>query len=172
MNSNRQRLYAVCPFLILAAAALGQDSKPLNLSIRLGKFEPAFSSARDEGKSWFAIGADTRIKTLGVSSTNPGTSSYLTVSFDSYSKGDFRAMPILLNFVTRTNELYFSAGAGLTFAGERNDDEGDKTRIGFALGVGYDFVQGRTPLFVEAKYFGNSSNDHLNGFAIYLGVRL
>jgi len=172
MNPNRYHLFTLAALTAMSGSALCQDSKPLNLSIRVGQFQPAFSAARDEGRSWFAIGGDTRIKTLGVSSTNPGTSSYLTISFDSYSKGDFRAMPILLNYVTRTNELYFSAGAGLTFAGERDDDEGDKTRVGFAFGVGYDFMQGRTPLFVEAKYFGNSSNDHLNGLAIFLGIRL
>lgn len=165
---------SLIPLLALAVSSTGsaQDSKPLNLSIRIGKFEPAYSAARDEGKSWFSFGLDTRIKTLGVSAANPGTSSYLTVSFDNFSKGSFRSMPLLLNYVTRTNELYFSIGAGVAFTGEPDDDSGDGARIGLGLGVGYDFVQGRTPLFVEAKYFLNSANDHLNGFGIFLGVRL
>jgi len=172
MTLSKLRLLVPISLLALPAAGWGQDSKPLNFSIRVGKFEPAYSAARDEGKSWTAIGFDTRIKTIGVSSSNPGTSYYLTLSLDNYSRGSFRATPILLNYVMRTNELYFLAGAGVTLAGEPDDDETEKTRAGFALGVGYDFQQGRTPLFAELRYLINSSNDHLNGFGLFLGIRL
>lgn len=172
MTLTYPRFLLPLALLALPAVGWGQDSKPLNFSIRIGKFEPAFGAARDEGKSWTAIGFDTRVKTIGVSASNPGTSTYLTLSLDSYSKGSFRAMPLLLNYVTRTNELYFSAGAGVTFAGEPDDDESDKTRIGFALGIGYDFQQGRTPLFAEIRYLANSTNDHLNGLGLFLGIRL
>lgn len=158
--------------LTSSLGALAQESKPLNLSIRIGKFEPAYSVARDEGKSWAAIGLDTRLKTLGVSAANPSHSTYLTLSVDNYSKGSFRATPILVNYVSRTNELYFAAGAGVTLAGEPDDDDSEKVRLGGALSVGYDFQQGRTPLFVEVKYYFNSRNDHLSGLGIFLGVRL
>lgn len=158
--------------LAISGLALAQESKPLNLSIRLGQFNPSGGVARDEGKTWFAMGGEYRFKELGVSTSNPGTSSYLTVSLDTYNKGDFRANPLLLNYVTRTNELYFTAGAGITFADEPKDSSRDQTRLGYQLGVGWDFQQGKTPLFVEAKYWGASNNDHFNGIGFYIGIRL
>jgi hypothetical protein len=163
---------ALVPIAMLAFAGTGfaQESKPLNLSIRAGVFQPSNGSARDEGKSWFAIGAESRIKNLGVSATNPGMSSYFTISVDSYGKGDFHAVPVLLNYVVRNNELFFTGGAGVSFVDVPGDSA--NTRAAFALGAGWDFQKGKTPLFVEAKYFIHSSNDHLNGLGLYVGVRL
>lgn len=160
-------LLALCA---LASAGLAQESKPLNFSVRLGVFQPSNGSARDAGKSWFAIGVETRIKHFGVSATNPGMSSYLTISGDSYGKGDFRAIPVLVNYVYRNNELYFTGGAGISFVDEPGDES--NTRAAFALGVGWDFQKGRTPLFVEAKWFTHTSSDRLNGLGLYVGIRL
>jgi hypothetical protein len=153
-----------------AAIAPAQVTKPLNLSIRAGIFTPSSSVARDAGKSWFAIGAEARIKDIGVSMTNPGHSSYLTVSVDSFSKGGFRSIPILANYVYRTDELYFTGGAGVALVEEPGGD--DETRFGYQIGAGWDFARGATPFFVEAKWFGTSGNDRLNGFGFYVGVRL
>ena len=165
------RIALVAPAVFaLAAAGFAQESKPLNLSVRVGVFQPSNGSARDEGKSWFAIGAETRIKNLGVSMTHPGMNSYFTISADSYGKGDFHAVPVLLNYVVRNNELYFTGGAGVSFIDEPG--ESANTRAAFALGAGWDFQKGKTPLFVEAKYFIHSSNDRLNGLGLYVGVRL
>jgi hypothetical protein len=155
---------------VFAAAGFAQESKPLNISLRIGTFQPNDSSAKDEGKSWFAVGVETRFKNLGVSASNPGMSSYLTLSLDHFSKGDFGSTPILVNYVYRNNELYFTGGAGASFIDEPG--ESANTRIALALGVGWDFQKGKTPLFVEAKWFGHSGGDKLNGLGLYVGVRL
>jgi hypothetical protein len=48
----------------IAAAAAAQVSNPLNLSVRFGLFHPSSGTARDEGKSWFAAGLETRFKNI------------------------------------------------------------------------------------------------------------
>jgi hypothetical protein len=168
MNWKRLAPLAV---LAVCAGSQAQVTKPLNISLRVGVFMPSYGGARDEGSSWFAIGAESRIKNIGVSTTHPGQSSYLTISVDSYSQSGFRNLPILLNYVYRQNELFFTGGAGFAMVEEPNRAN-DGTRLGFQFGAGWDFQKGSTPLFIEVKWFGTSKNDHLSGFGAYLGVRL
>jgi hypothetical protein len=97
-------------------------------------------------------------------------STYLTISADTYSKGDFRAIPVLVNYVVRSNELYFLGGAGVSFTEEPG--ESNETRLAFQFGVGWDFQKGSLPLFVEAKWFTHSAGDKLNGLGLYIGARL
>ncbi len=162
--------FAVAAGFALVGSAVGQESRPLNLSLKFGNFRPQFSDARFEDDNWAAIGIESRFRTLRVSTSNPGQSNYLTVSFESFSAGDWRAAPLLLNYVARSNELYFLAGAGLAFCEEPNESDG--VRLGVQFGAGWDFMQGKTPLFVEAKYFLTTSNDHFNGLGIFFGIRL
>lgn len=164
------RALAVAAAFGLLAQTFAQESKPLNLSFKLGNFKPQFSGARSDEDKWPAFGIETRFKNLGVSTSNPGTSTYLTISVESAGSGDWRTTPLMLNLVARTNELYLFGGAGVAFSEEPR--ESDSTRIGFQVGAGWDFLQGKTPLFVEAKYFVTTKNDHFNGYGIYLGVRL
>jgi hypothetical protein len=166
--SFRSMLVAAC--LTAAFPAFAQESKPLNLSLRFGNFRPQFSDARRADAEWSSIGIESRWRNLGVSSSNPGQSSYLTLSLDSFGASDWRSTPILLNYVARSNELYFTGGAGFFLVEEPRESDG--ARFGFQIGAGWDFLTGKTPLFVEAKYFITTSNDHFNGFGIFLGVRL
>ncbi|HVL38596.1 MAG TPA: hypothetical protein VM328_04310 [Fimbriimonadaceae bacterium] len=150
-----------------ATPADAQVTQSSGISLRAGLFFPSDSAARDEGASWFAFGADYRLGDLQLGMT-PGYTAHLSLSADVFSKGDYRNVPVLLNYVGRTSEFYYSAGAGFGFgrvAGEA------RTRFAYALGVGYDFMQGAMPLFAEAKYFG-SSDSALNGFAVFVGIRL
>ena len=157
----------------ITTSALAQESKPIGLSIRGGAFWPGSNAAQAEGKTWLAAGAEFRLQNLNFGMASPGTSSYLSVSVDYMGTGDFRSMPVLLNYVGRNNEFYYTAGAGYTFgrhviAGPTVED---KNTFAYCLGVGYDFARGTMPFFVEGRYFGSSESD-FNGFGVYLGVRL
>lgn len=165
---------AVGALLIAGAAtqAAAQESKPMGLSIRAGLFFPSDSAARDEGKTWFAFGGEFRLSDLQLGAADPAYTAHLSVSADFFGKGDYRNVPVLLNYVGRTNELYYSAGAGLGFARlPSGTGTEDKTRFAYQLSIGYDFQQGRNPFFAEAKYFG-SSESALSGFGVYIGMRL
>lgn len=161
---------AALPFAALAT----QDAtvKPIGLSIRAGVFFPSSNSAQGEGKTWFNGGLEYKIGNLGFGNAEPGYSASYSISVDYYGLGDFRNVPVLLNYVGRVNEFFYSAGAGLGAAKYREGLASTKNRTEFSyqVSVGYDFVKGSTPVFLEAKYFGCAKSD-LNGFAINLGVR-
>lgn len=156
--------------------AIAQETKPIGISVKAGLFEPSARAARDEGKQWFIAGVEYRLQDVRVDATNPSYTAHLSVTVDYFQKGDMGATPILLNYVGRINEWYYTAGAGISFnrdysikADERETN--NTSRFAFALRLGYDFQHRRTPLFVEGAYFGNN-NDRLNGFALMVGIRL
>ena len=155
-----------------AVQGSAQESKPVGLSLRAGVFFPSDSSARAEADAWLAFGAEFKIKDLHFGEQQASYSSMLSISADYMSKGSFHNTPVLLNYVGRVNQLYYTAGAGLGFSevpsglGSLSD-----TQFAYSLAVGYDFQQARMPVFLEARYFG-SSETRLNGFVAYLGVRL
>jgi hypothetical protein len=156
----------------LAVPAQAQYSKPIGVSVRAGLFFPNDSTARDrEGQSWFTAGAEYKLRDMNIG-TNQEFSGSLSLSVDFYNKGSYSNVPVLLNYIGRTDQFYYGLGAGVGFGkvpagvgGSRND-----TDFNYGLTIGYDFVRGQTPLFVEAKYFG-SNESALNGFAIVGGVR-
>ncbi|MBS1722076.1 MAG: hypothetical protein JSS66_03605 [Armatimonadetes bacterium] len=157
----------------IAAQANAQYTKPLGLSLRLGVWYPSNGDARDvEGQGWFAGGAEYKIKDLHFSSTDQKYSSSLTASLDYYGKGSFSNVPLLINYVGRTDSFYYTAGAGVGFGRTPQTGGGSTsdTQFAFQIGAGYDFVKMGTPLFVEVKYFGGSESK-LSGFGIYGGVR-
>jgi hypothetical protein len=157
--------------LLLAGAASvhAQESKPFGLSIRAGLFFPANSDARhSEGDSWFAGGLEYKLKDVNWKGAGEGYNGHISLSLDTITKGDFKNVPILLNYVARKNEWFYTAGLGVSFSSLDGDD---RTRLGYQLGFGYDFTQGKTPIFLEAKYWGTSKSE-FNGFGIYAGIRL
>ena len=162
----------------LAVPAAAQTTKPIGLSVRAGVIFPTSSFGRDIGRNWFGVGGEFRVADANFGTTDRGTTSFLTVSADYYGKGSASAVPILLNFVSMTNEFYFTGGIGVAFT---RDTAGvgvppistgrNRTNVGYQLGVGYNFQQGQNPLFVEAKFWGNG-NSNLNAIGLYVGVRL
>lgn len=158
----------------IIGAANAQESKPIGLAIRAGILFPNTSTSRDIGKTWFTGGAQLRIRDLNVSPIGTGAlSNELAISVDYYGKDNASAVPVLLNYVGHANELFYTLGAGISFSKVPNLDgsSDQKTNFGYVFGVGYNFQQGRNPLFVEARYQGNQSSD-LNGIGLYVGIHL
>jgi hypothetical protein len=156
-----------------AVSAYAQETKPIGLSIRAGLFFPSNGDARDaEGSSWFAGGLEYKIRDFTVAGLGEGYLGSISLSVDTLGKGDVKNVPVLLNYVGRKNELFYSVGLGANFSSFDDGSGGDsRTRLGYQFGVGYDFQHGKTPLFLEAKYWG-CSKSQFNGFAIYAGIRL
>lgn len=167
----------ICGFavaaLALASVAAAQETKPIGVSLKFGQFQPQGREAKNEGKRWVFLGMDTKIRDMKY---EKGRGEYLTASVDYFSKGDMSSIPVMVNWVNRTNEWYFMAGAGLAFtedfrvvSSERVSD--DSIELAYSIGVGYDFQWAKSPLFGEVRFMGNG-NDRLNGFAVSIGVRL
>lgn len=173
---NRKILVATIGLLAVGAAssALAQESKPVGLAIRGGVFFPSSSFSRDVGQTWLAGGAEYRLREQNLGTVGASSSSAdLSVSIDWYGKSNDSTMPLLLNFTGHNNEFYYTAGAGFGFNRQPNAAGGttSATKLAYQFGLGYNFQQGRSPLFVEARYWGNQESD-LNGVAVYMGVRL
>lgn len=154
-----------------AVPAMAQEgvAKPVGLSIRAGLFFPTDRGVRDVSDAWAGGGVDYRLPyTLGAMNSD----SYLSVSLDYASKGDYRVVPVLLNYVVRKGAAYAFAGAGISFSRRPvGADFDDKIRFGYQGGIGFDIHQGEHPIFVEGKFLGNDISK-LNGFGVYLGFRL
>ena len=159
--------------LVLGAAvpALAQDTKPVGLSARIGVFLPSDRTTKNRSDdAWFAAGVDYKLKDMP--SAMEGRASALTVSLDYAAKNNYRALPLLLNYQVRQNEMYFFGGVGLSFSRVDNGVFGtdSDTTFAYQLGLGFDFASGPTPLFVEGKFLGNEKSE-LNAFGLYVGVR-
>jgi hypothetical protein len=160
----------------LAAVAPAQTSKPIGLSVRAGLLWPTSGFGRDQGRTWFGIGAEFKIKDSTFGVNDRASSGMLTISADYYGKGAANSVPVLLNYVGMKNEIYYSLGAGFAFNRDEVISAGvassrNKTDFAYGLGLGYNFQHGQNPLFVELRYFG-SGNSNLNAFGAYIGVRL
>ncbi len=168
---------AIAALAVMLATPASAQLSNVGLSLRGGLFFPTDSNTRDNaGQSWVAFGAEYKIKDLSLSpggvAGNPGA---LTVSLDYMGKGDYRHVPVLLNYMgylDATRSLYFSGGLGVGFAkAPTPSGVEDNVRFAYQVGLGYTVVQGQTPVFVEAHYFGSGKTE-LNGFGFYIGVRL
>jgi hypothetical protein len=156
----------------VVANAGAQETKPINLSLRAGFFFPSNAEARDEGKTWLALGAEFKLKDLHFGEYQPGYSAALTLSIDHYGKGDFYNTPVMLNYVGRVNQFYYTGGAGFGWTEVPGvPDAKTNSLFSYSLGIGYDFQHGSLPVFIEAKYWG-STETKLNGLGVYIGVRL
>lgn len=169
-----KKIMIVALAALAAVPALAQETKPLGVSLRAGIFFPSDKDVRDiVGKTFFAGGLEYKLRDLNLGNMDTGYSGALSISADYYGKSDASSIPVLLNYVGMSNEFFYSAGIGVAFTKTTvgTVDE-SKSRLGYQFGIGYNFNTGKTPFFLEAKYFGVSGRSELNGFAIYAGVRL
>jgi hypothetical protein len=171
---NRTVLAGAASLLAMSATGVSfaQETAPKNVSFRIGAAFPTHSDTRDIAKTVFAAGIEFKFLDLKQTSTDPSVSGGLSVSLDYYGRDRFSNVPLLVNYVGRSNQFFFSLGAGISFI--RYDNDGtdfNRTRFGYQVGIGYDFnTQLQTPLFLELKYFGSSENK-ANAIGAYLGVR-
>jgi hypothetical protein len=170
---NRQILKAAIGVLAVAALAVpasAQTTQPMGLSLRAGVVFPTAGAGRDVGRTWFGVGGEFRFMDANFGGpAAPGQASWLSASIDWYGKGNASAVPVLINWVGTANEFFYSVGAGVSFSREPGGT--NRTGFGYQFGLGYNFQQAQMPLFIEAKFFGNSHGS-LNALGIYAGVRL
>jgi len=171
MTTNLKRMagLAVAGFG-MAAISGAQTNGPAGISARLGVTFPTSTIARDISNSWFAFGADYKLKNdLGTAGS--GMPAYLSLSADYYSDGGFHSLPVALNYNIRQGQLVFAVGVGATWNHEFGNDVAS---LGEQVAVTYEFNRsGRTiemPFFVQAKYF-HSGNKDLDALGVYVGVR-
>lgn len=165
-----KRFALICALGAFAVAvAPAQETKPVGVSVKGGFFFPSKKSAREAGSNWFVLGADYKLKDLKYASGPDGMSTSLSLSVDYASKGDFRSVPVLVNYVSRRNEMYYFAGIGMGFL--KGPTTGNESRMAYQLGVGYDFQRGANSMFVEGRWLG-SARDEVSGFAVTIGIRL
>lgn len=172
----KKRTIIASAVLLAASVAMAQESRSTGVSIRGGAFFPVNDLGRTEGNTWFGGGVEYRVADVRMGSMSSTQSAHWSISADYYGKGDLSAFPILVNYCVHTNEIYYYAGAGVAFtrdyqviAGARS--RRNKTTLGYRLGAGYEFQKGSNPLFVEGTFFGNSTSA-LNGFGVFVGIRL
>ena len=149
--TNMRRIVIAATLAAGAVTVQAQESRPVGLSLRGGLF---FGG----GETDLAAGAELKVKDVNWEGIGQGYTGQITVSLDTIGG----TTPAMLNFVARNNEWYWTGGAGVMFG----DDD---TRFGFQVGLGYDFVRGQTPLFVEGKFWGGGRR---SGVGVYVGVRL
>ncbi|MBL8060539.1 MAG: hypothetical protein JNK63_07485 [Chthonomonas sp.] len=157
--------------LLPAAWAHGQEMTTMGAAIRIGLFFPVDSATKSlAGKQWTTFGIDYRIKRLG--SNTDGSENSISLSLDFLQKGTFRNTPILLNYVSESGQMYYFLGAGAGFTKLRNDENENENRIrpAYQLGLGYKFAMNAMPMFAELKWIG-SSQQRFNGWGIYAGFR-
>ena len=152
----------------IAAAPIG--SRPAVGSSR-NSSSGSSASARAEGKTWFGVGIDYKLKDVSYRRAPGDFNRYYTLSLDYYGKGDHSNMPVMINVVARREKLFYSVGAGLGFAKTpKGAGVQTNTEFTYQFGIGMDFQGGETPFFLEGRYFG-SAESKLSGFALYAGIR-
>ncbi|MBS1709411.1 MAG: hypothetical protein JSS65_11920 [Armatimonadetes bacterium] len=152
----------------LSTAAMADYGKPVGLSVHMGLFFTGSDIANSiEGRNWFIVGGDYKLGDMN----NGGTPATYGIALDYITKGSFSSVPVFLSYTIHQSEFYFGAGAGPAF-NHYNDGvtKGTSTDFGFGLTIGRDLNYGKTPAFIEAKYFGGSRKE-LSGFAVVAGIR-
>ena len=169
---NRKILLAlvgVFAFAVMSASAVAQATKPVGLSVRVGAAWPTNGSG--SRNTLFAAGAEFSLSNAGLGNLGmSGTNGHLSISADYRGKNSAYAIPVLLNFVGTSQQVFYSVGAGVSF--DKGGNGNSRTDFGYQLGVGYNFVTSQTPLFVEGKFWGTSGNSRLDSIGLYVGVRL
>ena len=157
-------------FACTTMSAFADDSAGQSgVSIRIGGFNPLQDSTRNAtGTTWFAAGVDYRLSNATFLKSTPG---YLSLSLDYAANGNYRNMPVMLNFVSG-KQIYWSVGVGAGFTRFVQDDggENDRVRLAYGASLGYNFNNSELPLFVELRYLGNDQ-PRVAGVGLYLGVR-
>jgi hypothetical protein len=163
-----KKIFAVSALGFVAISAFAQDATPV--SVRLGLAFPVISDTRDANSEFFAIGGQFKIRDL-KSSDKYDTS--LEVSLDYYGRGDYRHVPILLNYVghSRKGDSFWSAGAGFGFVGRpRGAGTESIGRLAYQVGIGLNLSSGSTGSFVEMRFLGSEASN-VNALGFYYGIR-
>jgi hypothetical protein len=168
-------LAAVCAFGVLTGAAFAQEGQT-GIAVKAGWFFPQERIARDAGTNWFSAGFEYILRGATLGAPAPSPENHISVSLDYYGRGDFRHVPILLNWHRHfRNDLYFTGGVGIGFVTSPEAGPGPaatttRSRFAYALGVGWIFQTGPSPLFAEIRWIG-SQESAVNGFGTYIGMR-
>lgn len=167
-----KRAVLIAVVAALAGVASAQYGQPKGISLRGGMFFPTAASAKAEGKTWFGVGIDYKLKDLNYARTPDDFDTSFVLSIDYYGKGDHSNLPVMVNWVSRRDAFYYSLGGGLGFAKTPDGLGGTdtQTELSYAFAVGFEFQNQSTPFFVEARYIG-SAESALNGYGIYAGIR-
>ena len=160
---------AICTIVMLGALAVAQDSST-PISLRLGLGYPVIASTRNTAKEFYGFGLQRKVSSVG---TSEHYDTDLELSIDYYGRGDFRHIPILLNYVgkSKRGDTFWSVGGGFGFI-KRPIIGGTESvgRIAYQASVGMNLSSGATTSFVELKYFGSELSE-LNTLGLYYGVR-
>lgn len=173
MNNSAKLGIAALFSAALVLPATANYDRPMNLSVRAGLFLSQSDGKRAEGQNWFTIGAEYKLGDLAFGASSPAGAynAYYTLSVDYYGKGSFTNVPVLLNYVGRFPDFYYSAGAGVGFGHRRIGSSSDSSiDFNYQLSIGRDFNLGANAVFAEIRYFGNTRTA-LQGIAIVGGVR-
>lgn len=170
------KLFVATMLVVGSALTMAQESKPIGLSVRGGPFFPTANFGRNEGKTWFGFGADYRLANAKMGSMMSNETSHIQLSVDFRSKGDLSTVPIMVNYVIHNKELFYSAGAGVSFDRDYTivaNARSKRNKVGgaFQVGIGYEFQKGTTPFFLEGRYFFHT-NSNFNGVGVFAGIRL
>ncbi|HAY13772.1 MAG TPA: hypothetical protein PLB31_06540 [Fimbriimonadaceae bacterium] len=171
-NVARMGLVAALAVGVLAPA-MAQYSKPSGLSVKGGLFFPISNEAKNAaGSDWFGFGVDYELGNLFNVKSDGEVESTFHLSLDYYGDGDFSQVPVMLNYRGRQKNVYWVIGGGLGFVRTPKVGGGTTTNEEFAynFALGYNFNQGATPYFIEARFLG-SNEERLNGFGLYAGLR-
>ena len=160
---------AVFTIVTLGAMAVAQDgSTPI--SLRLGFDYPVMGSTRDQNKEFFGIGVQRKVASAGHSEHY---NTDLELSIDYYGRGNFRHVPILLNYVgySTKGDTFWSIGGGFGFI-KRPIVSGTESvgRLAYQASIGMNLTTGATASFLELKYIGSELSE-LNVVGLYFGVR-
>ena len=110
---SMKKQLAVCTIVMLGAMAAAQDSST-PISLRFGLGYPVTSSTKNVVKEFYGIGLQRKVSTVG---TSDRYDTDLELSIDYYGRGDFRHIPILMNYVgkSKRGDSYWSVGGGFGF---------------------------------------------------------
>ncbi len=164
MNSVFKVALAATAASVLSVSAFADTGKNMNLSFRAGIFFAQGAAKAAEGQNWMTGGLELK---LGNGKMDGGSTTYWTISADYYGKGAWSNLPVMYNYVSRGQEFYWSAGAGVGFTHLPGSSE---MRFTYQLSAGKDFNYGSQPLFIEARYWGCTTSS-LSGFSVVGGIR-
>ena len=80
------------------------------------------------------------------------------------------AVPIMLNFIGKNNDIRYGAGIGYAFG--KKEEGPSFSGVAWDLLVGYTFVHGRNPVNADLRwYFVTGSSSELDGPSLTVGVQ-
>lgn len=154
--------------LVVSATAGAQMSKPAGFSIRGGAFFPSDSAAKALGNTWLGAGVEWKGGDINKAGYTANSRAHWSISVDWYGKSNASAMPVLVNYVEKNQNFYWSVGAGISMLDDGTDN---MSKFGYSLALGWDAPNNNgMPWFIEGRYFG-SSETVFNGFGTYVGIR-